>query len=236
PTSGVFTADTIERMVKALKRFPDVMVLSDEIYSRILYGGKHLSILSWPGMKERCILLDGFSKTYAMTGWRLGYGVAPKPVLAAMSRLATNCHSCAPTFVQIAAIEALNGPQGDVDKMVAEFHKRRDVIVRGLNSIPGITCKTPQGAFYVFPNIKQTGMLARPLADALLDKAGVAGLGGTCFGAAGEGYLRFSYANSIAAIEEALEAIRKHLPEIIASSSSNGKGAVHHKKAATKSH
>lgn len=214
PTGGVLSDDVLERVVKLLAKYPDVMVLTDEIYSRIQYEGKPRSLLEWPGMRERCILLDGFSKTYAMTGWRLGYGVATPALTTAMARLATNCHSCAPSFVQMAGIEALRGPQGDVDAMVAEFKRRRDAIVSGLNSIPGFSCKVPKGAFYVFPNIRGTGVSSKDLADALLDEAGVAGLSGTCFGAEGEGYLRFSYANSVSAIEEALAKIRKALPGI----------------------
>ena len=214
PTGGVLTKDMIEDVVKSLRRFPEVTVLSDEIYSRILYEGEHHSIAAWPGMKERCIILDGFSKTYAMTGWRLGYAGAPRPLTAAMSRLATNCHSCPASFTQIAGIAALRGPQDGVDSMVAEFRKRRDVIVKGLNDLPGFSCKTPVGAFYAFPNIRETGFKSKELADALLDKAGVACLAGTAFGAAGEGYLRFSYANSISQIESGLAAIREALPSL----------------------
>ncbi|MBI4425907.1 MAG: aminotransferase class I/II-fold pyridoxal phosphate-dependent enzyme, partial [Elusimicrobia bacterium] len=214
PTGGVMTRAMIEKVVAALARFPKVLVLTDEIYSRILYEGEHLSIAAWPGMKERCFILDGFSKTYAMTGWRLGYGVAKKALVDAMARLATNCHSCPPSFVQIAGIEALQGEQASVASMVREFKRRRDVIVDGLNAIPGFSCRRPNGAFYVFPNIAGTGMSSKALADALLDKAGVAGLAGTCFGAGGEGYLRFSYANSVEAIERGLAGIRKALSEL----------------------
>jgi len=214
PTGGVMSASTMERVVKALAKFPNAMLLADEIYSRILYEGKHASLLSFPGMKERTILLDGFSKTWAMTGWRLGYGVGPKWLIDAMAKLSTNDHSCTASFSQIAAIEALNGPQDSVVKMVAEFKRRRDVIVKGLNAIPGITCKTPKAAFYVFPNIKATGMKSKALADALLSEAGVACLPGTSFGAYGEGYLRFSYANSVENIETALKSIAAHLPKL----------------------
>ena len=214
PTGGVLKEGTLDRIVKALARFDEAYVLSDEIYSRILYSGEHRSILSYPGMKERCVLLDGFSKTYAMTGWRLGYGVANKALTAAMARLAANCHSCAPSFVQIAGVEALTGPQKDVDGMVAEFKKRRDAIVDGLNAIPGFSCKRPEGAFYAFPNIRGTGLSSKDLAQALLDRAGVAALSGTCFGAGGEGYLRFSYANSVEKIETALRLIRETLPKL----------------------
>jgi aspartate/methionine/tyrosine aminotransferase len=218
PTGGVLTRDMIERVVKGLRRFPQVTVLTDEIYSRILYEGQHHSIAAWPDMKERCIILDGFSKTYAMTGWRLGYAVAPRALSQALSKLATNCHSCPASFTQVAAVAALRGPQEKVEAMVAEFRRRRDVIVKGLGAIEGFSCKTPLGAFYAFPNIRGTGLKSKELADALLDKAGVACLSGTAFGAAGEGYLRFSYANSVDNIERALSAIREALPEIIASS------------------
>ncbi|OGR91045.1 MAG: aspartate aminotransferase [Elusimicrobia bacterium RBG_16_66_12] len=216
PTGGVMSASTMERVAKALAKFPNAMLLSDEIYSRILYEGKHASLLSLPGMKERTILLDGFSKTWAMTGWRLGYGVGPKWLIDAMAKLSTNDHSCTASFSQMAAIEALTGPQDSVVKMVAEFRRRRDVIVKGLNAIPGITCKTPKAAFYVFPSIKGTGMKSKALADALLSEAGVACLPGTSFGAYGEGYLRFSYANSVENIETALQSISEHLPKIAA--------------------
>ena len=214
PTGGVMAAGTMERVVKALAKFPNAMVLSDEIYSRIIYEGKHLSLTQLPGMKERTIILDGFSKTWAMTGWRLGYGVGPKWLIDAMAKLSTNDHSCTASFAQMAAIEALTGPQDSVVKMLAEFKRRRDVIVKGLNAIPGITCKTPKAAFYVFPNIKATGVPSKVLADALLNDAGVACLSGTAFGALGEGYLRFSYANSVENIELALKAIAEHLPRI----------------------
>ena len=216
PTGGVMSKGTVERVLKALAKYPDAMVLSDEIYSRIVYEGKHLSILSAPGMKERTILLDGFSKTWAMTGWRLGYGVGPKWLIDAMAKLSTNDHSCVASFSQIAAIEALNGPQTSVTAMVKEFKKRRDVIVKGLNALPGVTCKTPKAAFYVFPNIKGTGMTSKALADALLAEAGVACLPGTSFGVLGEGYLRFSYANSVENIEKALKAMSTVLPKLAA--------------------
>lgn len=216
PTGGVMADATMERVAAALRKFPGAMVLTDEIYSRVLYGGAHRSIASLPGMKERCIILDGFSKTWAMTGWRLGYGVGPKWLIDAIAKLATNDHSCVASFAQIAAIEALTGPQDAVVKMVAEFRRRRDVIVKGLNSIPGITCLTPMASFYVFPNIKATGLKSKALADALLAEAGVACLPGTSFGSFGEGYLRFSYANSVENIETALASIRATLPKLAA--------------------
>ncbi len=216
PTGGVMGRDSLERVVRALARFPDAMVLTDEIYSRILYEGEHLSLASWPGMKERCIILDGFSKTFAMTGWRLGYGVARRELIDAMAKLATNCYSCTPSFAQIAAIEALTGPQDAVKTMVAEFRRRRDAIVAGLNQLPGFTCRNPKGAFYAFPNVRGTGLKSKVLADTLLDRAGVACLAGTAFGAEGEGYLRFSYANSVENIQAALESMRLVLPELTA--------------------
>jgi aspartate/methionine/tyrosine aminotransferase len=216
PTGGVMTKETMDRVAKALAKFPDAMLLADEIYSRIVYEGKHLSLLAYPGMKERTILLDGFSKTWAMTGWRLGYGVGPKWLIDAIAKLSTNDHSCVPAFSQLAAIEALTGPQDSVTAMVAEFKRRRDVIVKGLNALPGVTCKTPKAAFYVFPSIKGTGLKSKALADALLAEAGVACLPGTSFGAMGEGYLRFSYANSVENIEKALAAMKLALPKLTA--------------------
>ena len=214
PTGGVMAEATMNRVAAALAKYPDVMILTDEIYSRVVYKGKHLSIMSLPGMKDRCILLDGFSKTWAMTGWRLGYGVGPKWLIDAMAKLATNDHSCVASFAQIAAIEALNGPQDSVTAMVAEFQRRRDVIVKGLNALPGFKCLTPDASFYVFPNIKGTGLTSKALADALLSEAGVACLPGTSFGSYGEGYLRLTYANSIENIEKGLAAMKKALPKL----------------------
>ncbi len=213
PTGGMLTKKDLEDIAEVIRPY-NCYVLSDEIYSRIIYDGEHHSIASIPGMKERTILLDGFSKTYAMTGWRAGYGVMNKKLVAWVTRLITNCNSCTTTFVQKACVEALKGPQHDVDKMVAEFHKRRDLIVDGLNAIPGISCCKPMGAFYVFPNITGTGMDSRKFADYLLNEAGVAALSGTAFGSFGEGYLRFSYANSIENIRIALENIRKAVEKL----------------------
>lgn len=210
PTGGVLGTGDMERIAGILRKYPDVAVLSDEIYSQILYEGKHQSIAALPGMKERTIILDGFSKTYAMTGWRAGYAVAPKWMAEHLTRLMTNANSCTASFTQKACAEALEGPQDEVLKMVAEFKKRREVIVKGLNDIPGFSCKTPKGAFYAFPNIKNTGMSSRELADFLLNEAGVACLSGASFGAFGEGYLRFSYANSIENIKLALDQIKKY--------------------------
>ena len=203
PTGGVLTKDDIAAIARAIGD-RNIMVLSDEIYSRLIFEGEHHSIMSVDGMKERTILLDGFSKTYAMTGWRMGYGVMRADLAAHISRLMTNSNSCTASFTQIAGIEALRGPQDVVDTMRAEFQNRRDVMVAGLNKIKGFSCRLPKGAFYVFPNVTKTGWPAKKLADALLDDAGVAALSGTAFGDFGEGYLRFSVANSIENIEKAL--------------------------------
>jgi aspartate aminotransferase len=209
PTGGILTREDLKIIADCIANRDDVFVLADEIYSRIIYEGKHESIASLPGMKEKTILLDGFSKTYAMTGWRLGYGVMRKDIAQKVAQLMTNSNSCTCTFTQIAGIEALKGPQTDAEKMVAEFKKRREVIVSGLNSIKGITCKKPRGAFYVFPNIKGTGMDCRKLGDHLLYNAGVAVLPGTSFGKHGEDHLRLSFANSIENIKKALERLAK---------------------------
>jgi aspartate/methionine/tyrosine aminotransferase len=206
PTGGVLTKDDIAAIARAISD-RNIMVLSDEIYSRLIFEGEEHSIMSIDGMKERTILLDGFSKTYAMTGWRMGYGVMRVDLATHISRLMTNSNSCTASFTQVAGIEALRGPQDAVDAMRIEFKKRRDVMVAGLNKVKGFSCRLPHGAFYVFPNIKATGWQSKKLADALLDDAGVAALSGTAFGDFGEGYLRFSVANSIKNIEEALDRI-----------------------------
>jgi aspartate/methionine/tyrosine aminotransferase len=206
PTGGVLEKKDIDAIARAIGD-RNVMVLSDEIYSRLIFEGEHHSIMSLNGMKERTILLDGFSKTYAMTGWRMGYGVMRADLAAHIARLMTNSSSCTASFSQIAGIEALRGPQKSVDAMRAEFQKRRDVMVAGLNKIKGFSCRLPKGAFYVFPNITNTRWPSKKLADALLDDAGVAGLSGTAFGNFGEGYLRFSVANSIENIEKALDRV-----------------------------
>jgi aspartate/methionine/tyrosine aminotransferase len=206
PTGGMLTKIDIEGIAAAIGD-RNIVVLSDEIYSRLIFEGEHHSIMSIDGMKERTILLDGFSKTYAMTGWRMGYGVMPVDLATHVARLMTNSSSCTASFTQIAGVEALRGPQESVDAMCAEFKKRRDVMVAGLNKIKGFSCRLPKGAFYVFPNITKTGWPAKKLADALLDEAGVAALSGTAFGEFGEGYLRFSVANSIENIEKALERV-----------------------------
>src|SRR3954468_20564252 len=206
PTGGVLEEKDIINIAGAIGG-RDVMVLSDEIYSRLIFEGEHHSIMSVEGMKDRCILLDGFSKTYAMTGWRMGYGVMRADLATHVARLMTNSASCTASFSQMAGVEALRGPQDSVEKMCAEFKRRRDVMVAGLNKIKGFSCRLPKGAFYVFPNVTKSGWPSKKLADALLDDAGVAGLSGTAFGDFGEGYLRFSVANSIENIEKALERI-----------------------------
>ncbi|MCX7641233.1 MAG: pyridoxal phosphate-dependent aminotransferase [Elusimicrobiales bacterium] len=208
PTGGVITKKQMDQIYEILIKYPDIYILSDEIYSEIIYGEKHISIATYPNMRERTIVLDGLSKTYAMTGWRLGYGLCPSKLTPYITKLITNSVSCAPAFGQKALIEALTGPQNSVTKMLKEFKKRRDEIVKGLNEIPGFSCKTPKGAFYVFPNIKGTGMKSQELADLILYEAGVAALSGTCFGEFGEGYLRFSYANSLENIKKAIERIK----------------------------
>lgn len=207
PTGGVLSKDQIATVARHLADRPEVTVLSDEIYSRILYGGQHISIAAEPGMLDRTIILDGYSKTYAMTGWRLGYGVMPRPLAEAVTQLQINATSCVNAATQVAGIEALRGPQVDVDRMVAAFRERRDTVVAGLNAIPGIRCAMPEGAFYAFPNVEGVGMDQDRLAERLLDEAGVAVLAGTAFGAYGAGYLRLSYANSIPNIQRALERI-----------------------------
>ncbi len=213
PTGGILTQDDLREIADiALAR--DIMVLADEVYNRILYEGTHHSITAFPGMQERTILLDGYSKTYAMTGWRLGYGVMREDLAVLIAKLQTNSNSCTASFTQRAGIEAITGPQDDVARMVAEFQRRRDVIVEGLNAIPRISCKTPKGAFYVFPNIKKTGWESKKLADYILNEAGVAVLSGTSFGKFGEGYIRLSYANSVENIKKALSRIEKTLQNV----------------------
>jgi aspartate/methionine/tyrosine aminotransferase len=207
PTGGVLGRKEIEQIARAIGD-RNTLVLSDEIYSRLVFdGGEHFSIMSVPGMQERTILLDGFSKTYAMTGWRMGYGVMRPDLAAHITRLMTNSNSCTASFTQVAGIEALRGDQTSVDRMREEFQRRRDVFVAGINKIKGFSCRMPRGAFYVFPNISATGWKSKPLADALLEQAGVAALSGTAFGAFGEGYLRFSVANSLENLQQALERI-----------------------------
>jgi aspartate aminotransferase len=206
PTGGVIPREDLAR-IAALLKDRDVLVLSDEIYSRIFYGGAPESITQFDGMLEKTIILDGFSKTYSMTGWRLGYGVMPAWLADAVNLLMVNSNSCTASFTQRAGMAALQGPQDCVTAMVEEFRRRRDVIVDGLNAIPGFRCSVPAGAFYAFPNVSGTGMPSRDLADLLLNEAGVACLSGTAFGRFGEGYLRFSYATSLENIREALARI-----------------------------
>ena len=206
PCGSVMSREELRALAElAVER--DVLVLADEIYSRFLYEGEHHSITAFPGMTERTIILDGFSKTYAMTGWRLGYGVMPLELVEPISRLVTNSVSCTASFTQMAAIEALDGPQDDAHGMVAEFKRRRDLIVNGLNAIPGIRCPMPKGAFYVFPNVEGTGLGSAELADRLLQEAGVACLSGESFGEYGKGHVRFSFANSAENIQKALDRI-----------------------------
>jgi aspartate aminotransferase len=207
PTGGVLERADIEQIARVIGD-RNIMVLSDEIYSRLLFdGGQHFSIMSVPGMQERTILLDGFSKTYAMTGWRMGYGVMRPELAAHMTRLMTNSNSCTASFTQIAGIEAITGDQSSVDHMRDEFQRRRDMFVAGLRKIKGFSCRMPKGAFYAFPNIAATGWKSKPLADALLEQAGVASLSGASFGEFGEGYLRFSVANSLENLQSALDRI-----------------------------
>ena len=206
PTGGVLERDDI-RAIAELAHKHNITVLADEIYDHIIYEGEPYSITSLPGMLDKTILLSGFSKTYAMTGWRLGYAIMPPELVDPVVRLIVNSVSCTPAFIQYAGIEALTGPQDSVLRMVAEFKKRRNLIVEGLNAIPGISCLRPKGAFYVFPNVKELSMDCSHLADYLLNEAGVATLPGTAFGKFGEGYLRLSYATSLGNIEKALEKI-----------------------------
>ena len=203
PCGSIIERDDIEALADLAKEH-DLMILTDDIYRRFLYEGEFHSVTSLPGMKERTIVLDGFSKTYAMTGWRIGYGVMPLELVEPVSRLATNSVSCTAAFTQIAAIEALDGPQDRAHEIVAEFKQRRDVFVKGLNEVPGIRCPMPKGAFYAFPNVEGTGMASREFADRLLDEHGVACLAGESFGEYGAGCVRFSFTNSTENLERAL--------------------------------
>jgi aspartate/methionine/tyrosine aminotransferase len=208
PTGGVIPREDLKAIADLLRE-RDVIVLSDEIYSEICYGAPPASITEFPGMLEKTIILDGFSKTYAMTGWRMGYGVMPEWLVDAVNKLMVNSNSCTASFTQRAGIAALTGPRDCIDTMVAEFQRRRDIIVAGLNEIPGFRCALPRGAFYAFANVTATGMSSRELADYLLYEAGVAGLNGGCFGEYGNGYVRFSYANSQENLREAVSRIQK---------------------------
>lgn len=210
PTGGVAPAGDLERLARGLRE-TDAIVLSDEVYSEILYEGEHVSISRFPGMRARTIILDGWSKTYAMTGWRLGFGVMPADLAEQVAKLQVNSNSCAPAFCQVAGAAALRMDRGPVRAMVREFQRRRDTIVDGLNAVPGFECLRPKGAFYAFPSIAGTGRSATGLQRELLEVAGVAALAGTAFGENGEGFLRFSYATSVGNIEEGLARIRRHL-------------------------
>jgi aspartate/methionine/tyrosine aminotransferase len=207
PTGGMLPPEDIAKIAGILAEYPQVWILSDEIYSRTIYEGRHLSIATQGTLRERTVILDGFSKTYAMTGWRLGYGVMPDALSTHVARLATNCNSCTASFVQMAGMEALKGPQDEPERMRREFLRRRDHLVKGLNRIPGIRCLLPQGAFYVFPDFREMGLPTREVATRLLDDFGVAALSGTAFGEFGDGHIRFSYANSIENLDKALNRI-----------------------------
>lgn len=212
PTGGVTPKAEVDKLVAGLDKWPDVAIMSDEIYDHMVYDGEtHVCLLSYPSIRDRLILLNGWSKTYAMTGWRLGYAVWPGKLYDYARKLAVNLHSCVNASAQYAGLAALKGSQDEVTKMVAEFDKRRKVVVDGLNKLPGVSCATPKGAFYAFPNVKRTGWKAKTLASALLEDAGVAIIGGPDFGILGEGYIRVSYANSTENILKALERMREFL-------------------------
>ncbi|HEY0441506.1 MAG TPA: pyridoxal phosphate-dependent aminotransferase [Xanthobacteraceae bacterium] len=212
PTGGVTPKAEVDKLVAGLERHPQVAVMSDEIYDHMVYDGEsHVCLLTYPSIRDRLILLNGWSKTYAMTGWRLGYAVWPGKLYDYARKLAVNLHSCVNAASQYAGIAALTGPQDAADRMVEEFDRRRAVVVEGLNALPGISCATPKGAFYAFPNIKRTGWKAKPLASALLDDSGVAVIGGPDFGVLAEGYLRLSYANSTENIRRALDRMGEFL-------------------------
>ncbi len=214
PTGGVTPKDEIDRLAAGLADHPQVAVLSDEIYSQMLYGGhEHASLLAYEHLRDRVILLDGWSKTYAMTGWRLGYGVWPEALVDGAIRLAVNAHSCVNAAAQYAGIAALTGPQDTVAEMITAFDRRRHLVVDELNAIPGVRCVEPGGAFYAFPNIEATGLSAKELEGALLEQAGVATIAGTSFGRYGEGYLRISYAASRETIRDAMGRVRSFLAE-----------------------
>ena len=212
PTGGIVEKAEIDKLVAGLEKFPDVAIMSDEIYSEMLYDGKiHTSLLKYPQLADRLIMLDGWSKTYAMTGWRMGYSVWPKHLIEHATRLAINCHSCVNAAAQWAGVAALTGPKDEVAKMMVAFDERRRFVVGELNKLPGVSCITPYGAFYAFPNISGTGFKSKELEVKLLDEAGVASIAGTSFGKYGEGYIRISYANSIENIGEAMQRIGKWL-------------------------
>ena len=214
PTGGVLSESNLRAIADHVRNRDDILILSDEIYSEIIYDSKHKSIASLPGMKEKTIILDGFSKTFAMTGWRLGYAAMPKDLVSKITQLIINSVSCCSAFSQMAGIEALRGPKDETKMMVEEFRRRREIIVSGLNKIEGVTCRTPGGAFYVFPNIKKCGIGSQALADNLLNEAGVAVLSGTSFGSNGEGYLRLSFANSVENIRKATQRMSDYLEKL----------------------
>jgi aspartate/methionine/tyrosine aminotransferase len=212
PTGGVTPKSEIDKLVAGLEKWPDVAIMSDEIYDQMTYDGEtHVCLLSYPSIRDRLILLNGWSKTYAMTGWRLGYAVWPGKLYDYARKLAVNLYSCVNAATQHAGLAALKGPQDEVAKMVAEFDKRRKVVVEGLNKLPGVSCAIPKGAFYAFPNVKRTGWKAKALASSLLEDAGVAVIGGPDFGILGEGYMRLSYANSTENILKALDRMGEFL-------------------------
>ena len=212
PTGGVTPKAEVDKLVAGLEKWPDVAIMSDEIYDHMVYDGEtHVCLLSYPSIRDRLILLNGWSKTYAMTGWRLGYAVWPGKLYDYARKLAVNLHSCVNASAQYAGLAALKGPQDEVAKMIAEFDKRRKVVVEGLNKLPGVSCATPKGAFYAFPNVKRTGWKAKALASSLLEDAGVAIIGGPDFGILGEGYVRLSYANSTENILKALDRMKTFL-------------------------
>jgi aspartate/methionine/tyrosine aminotransferase len=215
PTGGMLPPEDIARIGEMLADYPQVWILSDEIYSKTIYEGTHASVAACGSLRDRTVILDGFSKTYAMTGWRLGYGVMPEKLAEHVARLATNCNSCTATFVQLAGMEALRGSQAEPERMRREFLGRRDRLVAGLNRIPGIKCLVPQGAFYVFPDFRELGIPTREVARRLLDDFGVAALSGTAFGEVGEGHIRFSYANSIENLEKALDRIDSFVRSLV---------------------
>jgi aspartate aminotransferase len=214
PTGGVLTREDVA-FVARLAVEHDLLVISDEIYSQIVYGPEHVSVLAEPGMKERTILMDGMSKAYAMCGWRLGYGIAPRELAAGMEALMINTSSCAAAFTQMAVIEALESPESEaaVHRMLGQFRARRDLVVDGLNAMPGVRCRVPQGAFYAFPNVSETGLDEHDLADGLLERAGVALLPGTAFGPAGAGFLRLAYTQGEADLRLGLERMGNYLAE-----------------------
>lgn len=219
PTGGVIPKSELDQLVNGLERFPDAVIMSDEIYSRICYKGHdHVTLLSYPKIRDRLILLDGWSKTYAMTGWRMGYSVWPDSLIGHAIKLAMNCHSCVNTFTQYAGITALKGPQNRIHEMIRAFTERRELIVNGLNKLSGVTCRAPGGAFYVFPNITETGFSSQELQNQLLEEVGVATIAGTSFGHLGESYIRLSYAASLESIAEAISRINDYLAEHITQS------------------